>query len=90
MTKSETLTSLAEKTGISKKDVGALLDQLALLAYAEAKNGFVVPGLGKLVRVHRAARQGRNPATGATIEIPARDAVKFRIAKACKDAVLSS
>ena len=90
MTKSQTLATLSEKTGIAKKDVTSLLDELAVLAYSEAKNGFVIPGLGKLVKVHRNARQGRNPATGETIEIPARDAVKFRVAKACKDAVLAS
>ena len=53
-----------------------------------AKDGFVIPGLGKLVKVNRASRMGRNPATGETIKIPAKVVLKFRIAKAAKDAVL--
>ncbi len=57
------------------------------LAYKEAKNGFTVPGLGKLVVVQRKARTGRNPATGATIKIPAKKVLKFRIAKAAKEAI---
>ena len=88
LTKSETLTRLAEKTGMTKKDVGAFLDELAALAYKEARNGFTVPGLGKLVLQDRKARVGRNPATGATIQIPAKRVLKFRIAKVAKDAVL--
>lgn len=90
MTKSQTVAALAEKTELSKAQVVKLLDELAALAYAEAKNSFVIPGIGKLVLVHRKARTGRNPATGATIEIPAKTVVKFRVAKACKEAVLSS
>ena len=90
MTKSELLTKLAEGTGLSKKDVGNLLDQLADMAYKEVKKGgqFVLPGFGKMVKVNRKARMGRNPATGATIKIPAKTVVKFRLAKAAKDAVL--
>ena len=90
MTKSQTVAALAEKTELSKAQVVKLLEELAALAYAEAKNSFVIPGIGKLVLVHRKARTGRNPATGATIEIPAKTVVKFRVAKACKEAVLSS
>jgi DNA-binding protein HU-beta len=90
MTKSALLSALAEKTGISKKDVTGLVDVLVNLAYSEVKKVgvFVVPGLGKLVKVKRAARMGRNPATGATISIPAKTVVKFRVAKAAKEAVL--
>ncbi len=88
MTKSQLITRLAEKTEVSKKQVAALLDQLAALAYKESKNGFTLPGLGKLVVVNRKARIGRNPATGETIKIPAKRALKFRVAKAAKDAVL--
>ncbi len=90
MTKTQTLATLAERTGLQKKEIQAVLDELANLAYAEAKNGFSIPGLGKLVQVNRAARMGRNPATGETIQIPAKTVVKFRIAKACKEAVLGS
>lgn len=90
MTKTQTLAALAERTGLQKKEVQAVLDELANLAYAEAKNSFTVPGLGKLVLVHRDARMGRNPATGETIQIPAKKVVKFRIAKACKEAILGA
>lgn len=84
------MAALAEATGSSKKDVGVFMEKLAALAYKEVKsNGEVVlPGFGKLVKVNRAARQGRNPATGATIQIPAKTVVKFRVAKAVKDALL--
>ena len=58
------------------------------MAYREAKNSFTIPGVGKLVLVNRKARIGRNPATGEQIQIPAKKVVKFRVAKACKDAVL--
>jgi DNA-binding protein HU-beta len=66
------------------------VDQLAALAYKEAKNGFTVPGLGKLVLVSRKARMGRNPATGQAIMIPAKKVVRFRVAKAAKDAILGA
>lgn len=90
MTKSQILQALAEKTGMSKKDVDMFMDKLVELAYQQVKsNGeFALNGLGKLVKVHRAARQGRNPATGETIQIPAKTVVKFRVAKAAKEAVL--
>ncbi len=90
MTKSAIIASLAETTGLSKKQVDGFLGEMATLAYKEVKKSgeFVVPGLGKLVKIKRAARQGRNPATGATIQIPAKTVVKFRVAKAAKEAVL--
>lgn len=75
---------------MSKKDVATFLETLTSMAYKEVmSNGeFTLPGLGKLVKQHRKARQGRNPATGETIQIPAKTVVKFRVAKAAKDAVL--
>lgn len=90
MTKSQLMQELAAKTGLVKKDVVKLMETLSTMAYAHVKKDgeFVVPGFGKLVKVHRAARQGRNPLTGATIQIPAKTVVKFRVAKAAKDAVL--
>jgi len=90
MTKAQMLTMLADKTGISKKDVNTVLDELAAMAYSEVKKSgeFVVPGFGKLVKAHRKARMGRNPATGEEIKIAAKTVVKFRLAKAAKDAVL--
>ena len=88
LTKSEIIVKLAEQNDITKKDVSAFLDSLAQLAYKEAKKGFTIPGLGKLVLVKRKARMGRNPATGESISIPAKTVLKFRIAKAAKDAVI--
>lgn len=91
MTKSEIIATLAKKTGVTKKQAQTVLEELVKLAYAEAaksKEGFVIPGLGKLVKVKRKARVGRNPRTGEQIQIPAKTVLKFRIAKACKDAVL--
>jgi len=88
MTKSQIMTKLAECNGVTKKDATAFVDSLIQLAYKEAKNGFTLPGLGKLVLVRRKARMGRNPQTGEAIKIPAKRVVKFRIAKAAKDAIL--
>jgi DNA-binding protein HU-beta len=88
MTKSQLAGELAQKTGISKKSAEDLLNELATIAYREAENSFTIPGIGKLVVVNRKARMGRNPATGETIHIPAKRALKFRIAKSCSDAVL--
>jgi DNA-binding protein HU-beta len=88
MTKSATISYLAAKTGLSKKLSNQFVEELVKLAYKEAKNAFTIPGLGKLVLVNRAARMGRNPATGATIQIPAKRVVKFRIAKKAKVAIL--
>jgi DNA-binding protein HU-beta len=87
LTKAKILEVLAEETGLSKKDVGAVLTTLAELAYNQAVAGFTIPGIGKLVVVARKARMGRNPATGETIKIPAKKVLKFRIAKAAKDAI---
>jgi len=87
-TKSQILAGIAEATGITKKQAGIALETLVNMAYKGAKDAFTVPGLGKLVLVQRKARMGRNPATGAVIAIPAKKVVKFRLAKACKDAVL--
>ncbi|MFZ6015736.1 MAG: HU family DNA-binding protein [Patescibacteria group bacterium] len=90
MTKSQMLSALAEKTGMAKKDVAMLLDELTEMSYKEVKKSgeFTLPGIGKLVKVNRKARTGRNPATGETIKIPAKTVVKFRVAKAAKEAVL--
>lgn len=88
MTKTQVTGYLADKVGITKRAAGDLLEQLASLAYREAKNTFTLPGLGKLVLVNRKARMGRNPQTGAPLKIPAKRVVKFRVAKACKVAVL--
>lgn len=88
LTQSQVIQKLSEKEQLPKKQVKSFLDNLSELAYQEAKNGFVLPGLGKLVLVKRKARKGRNPATGETIKIPAKKAIKFKISKAAKDAIL--
>jgi DNA-binding protein HU-beta len=90
LSKSQIAASVAEKAQISKKTASEILDHLADLAYKNAKNSFTLPGIGKLVLVNRKARMGRNPATGETIQIPAKKVVKFRVAKAAKDAILSA
>ena len=90
LTKSQIVTTLADKSGLSKKDVVGLLGLLHDLAIKEVKKSgqFNVADLGKLVKVHRKARMGRNPATGATIKIAAKTVVKFRVAKPVKDSLL--
>lgn len=90
MTKSQIAATLADKVDISKKQASLFLAELANLAYKEAKNSFTLPGIGKLVLVNRKARMGRNPATGEQIKIPAKKVVKFRVAKAAKDAILGT
>jgi len=90
MTQTQLVRSLAEGNEVSNKTAKAILEGLAAMAIAEVKkNGvFVLPGIGRLVRVDRKARTGRNPATGETIKIPAKKVVKFRVAKAAKDAIV--
>jgi len=88
LTKSQIIGEVATKSNINKKQAGEILEQIAALAYKHAKDSFTIPGLGKLVLVNRKARVGRNPATGETIQIKAKKVVKFRVAKAAKDAIL--
>ena len=88
MSKTELIATLAEKNELTKKQVAGVLTSLSEIAYKEAKKGFTIPGIGKLVIMKRKARLGRNPATGATIKIPAKTVLKFRIAKAAKDAIV--
>jgi len=90
MTQTQLVRALAEHGEVNNKVAREILDKLAETAIAEVKkNGvFVLPGIGRLVRVDRKARTGRNPATGETIKIPAKKVVKFRVAKAAKDAIV--
>jgi len=90
MTQTQLVRSLAEKCELNNKQSRNFLDELSGLAIAEVKkNGvFVLPGIGRLVRVDRKARTGRNPLTGESIKIPAKKVVKFRVAKAAKDAIV--
>ncbi len=89
-TKSQIVAGVADAAGITKKQAAIALESLVATAYKEAKNGFTVPGLGKLVVVDRKARIGRNPATGEQIKIKAKKVLKFRVAKAAKDACLGA
>ncbi len=88
MTKSQIADYIAKKADIKKKVAVQILEDIATLAYKEAKNSFTLPGLGKLVLVNRKARMGRNPQTGEAIKIPAKKVVKFRVAKAAKESIL--
>jgi DNA-binding protein HU-beta len=88
LSKSAIAAALAEKVGLTKKQAVAALEALTELSYKNAKNSFTFPGVGKLVLVNRKARMGRNPKTGEAIKIPAKKVVKFRVAKAAKDAIL--
>jgi DNA-binding protein HU-beta len=88
MTKSQIADYIAKKADLKKKVAVQILEDMAALAYKEAKNAFTLPGIGKLVLVNRKARMGRNPQTGEAIKIPAKRVVKFRVAKACKEGVL--
>ena len=90
MTKAQLVSLIAEKADLTKATANQVLDLLSSTAVGETKKRgqFVIPGVGKLVKSHRKARMGRNPQTGAAIKIPAKTVVKFRVAKACKDAVV--
>ena len=88
LTKSQLAAAIADQAELPKKKAAEILEILAQLAYKHAKNTFTLPGLGKQVLVNRKARIGRNPATGEQIQIPAKRVVKFRVAKAAKDAIL--
>ncbi len=90
LTQTQLVRVIAEKNEVNNKVARGFLDTLATVAIAEVKkNGvFVLPGIGRLVRVDRKARTGRNPATGESIKIPAKKVVKFRVAKAAKDAIV--
>ncbi len=89
MTKTQLVRHMAEKMELANKHAAAFLEALAELAIKETKKAglFVIPGLGRLVKSNRKARMGRNPQTGEAIKIPAKTVVKFRVAKAAKDAI---
>jgi len=92
MTKFQIVSHFAGKFELSKKTSARIIEEVAGLAIAETKKTgfFTLPGIGKLVLVKRKARMGRNPATGATIKIPAKTVVKMRIAKAAKEAIVAA
>ena len=90
MSQSEVYNHFSEKTGMKRAQVKELFEELANLAMSEVKtNGeFALPGFGKLVLSERKAREGRNPQTGETIQIPAKTTLKFRVGKGMKDSVM--
>ncbi len=90
LTKSQLMTLLSEAWNVSKKDAESNYNALVSLVYKQVDKGgeIALPGLGKLEKKSRAARAGRNPATGETIQIPAKTVLKFRVTKAAKDALL--
>jgi DNA-binding protein HU-beta len=90
MTQSEVINYFAERSGMKRAEVKQIFEDLAELATSQVKSSgeFVLPGFGKLVKSQRKAREGRNPATGETIQIPAKTTLKFRVGKAMKDSVL--
>jgi len=90
LTKSELIAEIAQRAGVERKTAETMLDCLARLAYEHARDEFSVPGIGKLVLVDRKARVARNPKTGEPVQVPAKKALKFRIAKAAKDAILGA
>jgi DNA-binding protein HU-beta len=90
LSKAQLASLVADKAEISKKQAVEILDHIAALAYKHAKDTFTLPGIGKLVLKNRAARIGRNPKTGEQIQIKAKKVVKFRVAKAAKDAILGT
>jgi DNA-binding protein HU-beta len=90
MTQTQLIKELAGTCGVANKVAKQMLESYASIAVRETKKSgvFVMPGVGRLVRVERKARMGRNPATGAAIKIPAKKVVKFRVAKVVKDAIV--
>jgi DNA-binding protein HU-beta len=89
-TKADIIAKIADDAGITKVQAKAALESLTTQVYkgAKSKDGFTVPGIGKLIKHRRKARKGHNPATGEQIKIPAKTILKFRVAKAATDAVV--
>jgi DNA-binding protein HU-beta len=89
MTKTQLVRAMAEKVGTNNKTAAAFLEHLAEVAVKETKKTgvFVLPGLGRLKKVQRKARMGRNPQTGEPIKIAAKTTAKFYLAKAVKDSI---
>ena len=89
MTQSQVVRHLAQKNGLTNKAAREFLDSVVHLSVQQTKRVgiFVLPGLGRMKKVQRKARMGRNPATGEPIKISAKTAVKFYLAKAARDAV---
>lgn len=91
MTQSQVIAHFVQHTGLKRAQVQEMFDELSKLAAREVRKSgeFVLPRFGKLMRTERAPRQGRNPATGETIQIPARTTLKFRVSRGIKDTILA-
>lgn len=89
MNKAELVSSIAGKTGQTDKAVSELLAAFESVVIAEvaAGNKVQIPGFVSFERVERAARTGRNPSTGAEMQIPAATVPKVKVGKTFKDAV---
>ena len=93
LTKSQIATTVADKSGITKKQATTALQILSELAYKNARSSFVIPGIGKVVLANRPAREmimRFGPKAGQKIKVPAKRVLKFRFAKAAKDAILGT
>jgi nucleoid DNA-binding protein len=93
MTKSEIAATLAEQVGITKKQVNQFFEAQAQLAYQQANNHFVIPGIGKLKVVDRAAREmvmPFGPDKGKVKQIAKSKKLKFLLSKSAKDAILGN
>lgn len=91
MKKTDLIDAIAEKTGVTKKDAGEVLDAITETVTGALKSGEAVSfsGLGNFTVKERAARKGRNPQTGAEIQIPASKVVSFKASSTLKAAVKS-
>ena len=90
MTKAQIVSHFSEKFELTKKQATEVVNEYSDLAVAQTKKvgSFTLPGIGKLTKVKRKARKGRNPATGEEIKIPAKTVVKMRLLKGCTEAIL--
>ena len=89
MNKTELVAAVADKAGLTKKDAEAAVKAFTDVVSAQLKKGDKVQlvGFGTFEVSKRAAREGRNPQTGAVMKIPASKAPKFKAGKALKDLV---
>ncbi len=89
ITKAQLVSTLAEESGLSKKEVTNFFDTFNEVVYKEVKRNeeCLIPGFGKMIKQKRKARKGRNPATGEEIQIPAKTVAKLKLSKAAKDAI---
>lgn len=92
MNKSELIKAIASGSGVTQQDASRVLDTFMLTVTDALKNGdqVVLPGFGSFSTSNRAARAGRNPQTGAAIEIKAARIAKFKAGKSLKEAVQES